>query len=501
MPNSGKSVSSLQNNGNNVSYIPGTGATSANNSDGGGAADFSSLQTGYLILGRFEIRKQIGLGGMGAVYRAYDGNQDDDIAIKVMLPGLASDEAARQRFMNEARISIKLAHQNIVNTFDVLYDGAFMFITMELLEGKSLRQDMDDRRKLRRPYSEEEALAIARPLCDALEYAHEYTVHRDVKPENVWLTNRGKVKLMDFGIARTLVGSQVGRSTSVLGTAYYMAPEQLVASKEVDPRADQYALGVMLYELLTGQVPTGRSKAVKELRDDVNPSISDAIDRALEPNPDDRFPDVQMFGAALDGAKQVTRKSIQKNVSKGAGGERLTLMGWIEKNQVLVGVGCLLWSGVLIASYMVRQDEKKENQTRWEKWQIEMNATFGQTEKNKGDADTRSKAWAQYLSNYTKDNPFSLEDEKLRAKAETNRLAAELEDEKLRAKAETNRLAAEEEKKSKLALSQAKQQGAARQQGYPQQQGYAPQAPQAPQQTGRTAEQDAGLMILNRMLR
>ncbi len=254
----------------NLAYLPSADLFRTGIPGIGGAGTFANLQAGYVLGDRFEIRKQIGIGGMGAVYQAYDRNRKDDIAIKVMLPELTFNEVAKQRFINEAMISIKLAHQNIVNTYDVLSEGAYLYITMELLEGRSLRQDIETRKRTNRPYTEAEVLEIVSALCDALEYAHEFTIHRDIKPENIWLTKKDRVKLMDFGIARILNGSQIHQSTSVMGTAYYMAPEQLTGSRDVDSRADQYALGVLLYELLTGQVPTGRSKSVRQLRKDVS---------------------------------------------------------------------------------------------------------------------------------------------------------------------------------------------------------------------------------------
>lgn len=477
----------------NISYMPGADPTRASKQELTAAEAFANLQPGHLIAGRFEIRKQIGVGGMGAVYRTHDRNRNDDIAIKVMLPELAANEAAKQRFISEAQISIKLSHQNIVNTFDVLSDGAFLFITMELLEGRSLRQDIETRKRLRKPYSEAEALGIVRPLCDALEYAHDYTIHRDVKPENVWLTTKDKVKLMDFGIARMLNGSQVNKSTSVLGTAYYMAPEQLVPSREVDHRADQYALGVMLYEMLTGQVPTGRSKAVKQLRPDVSAVVSDAVDKALEPDPDDRFADVRSFAEALGGATHAveSKKPATKARSEETSGG---LMAWIHQHRAVVGTGVVLWGGVLVAGYLVQQDQVRQNRARWEKWQIDMTAAFDQTEKIKGDPELRAKAWKKYLATYSRDNPFSTQDEKLRAQAENRQHEAE------------------DEKKSQLALARQaaqRQRGATAQAPAMPQQTYQ-QPPVAPQQVaqpqgqapqGRTAEQEVGLMLLNRILR
>lgn len=386
--------------------------------DIGGLGSLAGLQAGHVLGGRFTILKQIGMGGMGAVYQAHDLNRGDDLAIKVMLPELVSSDDARQRFINEAKIAIKLAHQNIVNTYDVLTEGAYLFITMELLEGRSLRQDIETRKRGNRPYTEAEALEITHALCDALEYAHDYTVHRDIKPENIWLTTKNRVKLMDFGIARMLNGSQMSQSTSVLGTAYYMAPEQLTGSQMVDRRADQYALGVMLYELLTGQVPTGRSKSVRQQRQDVSAAVSDAIDCALSPNPQDRYPDIRTFASALKGAKQRAGQTSLANPANRA--VLASFSDWIGQHRMIVGISVALWGGVLISSFLVYQNTQKQNQINWEKWQTKMAGVFKKTEELTGDPNIRIQAWEKYLVSYAKDNPFSAEDEDLRMKAEAH---------------------------------------------------------------------------------
>lgn len=283
---------------------------------GGNMMQIASLQPGHVLASRFEIKAQIGAGGMGAVYRAYDRNRGEDIAVKVMLPGLLTSDTAKQRFINEAKISIKLSNQNIVNVYDVQVDGAYIFITMELLEGHTLRQAMDDKKKQRSKWSETEVLDVVRHLCDALTYAHRYTVHRDIKPENVWINHDGSIKLMDFGIARLMTGSQMTQASTVLGTAYYMAPEQLIGAKHVDHRADQYSVGVLVYELLAERIPTGRFKPLTEVRDDISQGISDAVDIALEGHPEDRYLDMAEFSQALQEGGKGRKRSAKKTARK-----------------------------------------------------------------------------------------------------------------------------------------------------------------------------------------
>ena len=258
------------------------------------------LQSGQLLAGRYEIKEQIGAGGMGAVYHAFDQSKQEDIAVKVLLPSMVKNARARSRFMDEARISAKLSHPGIVNVFDVQQDGDYLFLTMELLEGQDLRSLMETRKLSRQPFDEVESKQLITALCTALNYAHKHTVHRDLKPENIWVAEEGDYKIMDFGIARVMSNSQRTQTGMAMGTAYYMAPEQLKGTAKVDGRADIYALGVLLYELLTGEVPAGRIKPLRELRKDLSKGFAHTIDQTLEPNPDDRFSDAEAFAAALD---------------------------------------------------------------------------------------------------------------------------------------------------------------------------------------------------------
>ncbi|MFL0797283.1 MAG: SUMF1/EgtB/PvdO family nonheme iron enzyme [Cellvibrionaceae bacterium] len=275
-----------------------------------------NLKPGDVLANRYEIKEQIGAGGMGAVFQATDRTRQQDIAIKVMLPSLVNNERAKSRFMDEARLSSQLSHPNIVNVFDVQQEGEFVFLTMELLHGQDLRSLMETRKLSRQAFSEEEAKNIVFALTEALGHAHKQTVHRDIKPENVWVDEEGDVKLMDFGIARVMSNSQRTQSGVVSGTAYYMAPEQLKGTSKVDGRADIYALGVMLYELLSGDVPAGRIKPIRELRPDLSKGFAHAIDQSLEPNPDDRYSDIHDFTEALQ--KKKGGAGLNLNINRGA---------------------------------------------------------------------------------------------------------------------------------------------------------------------------------------
>jgi tetratricopeptide (TPR) repeat protein/predicted Ser/Thr protein kinase len=200
---------------------------------------------GTVLNNRYQVKAELGRGGMGVVYRAHDTLLERDVAVK-LLSRQALGSEGRARLLHEARATAKLNHPNIVSVYDAgEVDGA-PFIVMELVEGASLHE--------RRPEGLHEILAIARQVCAALEHAHAYgVIHRDIKPENVALTPDGTAKLMDFGLARS-VASRLTVEGTIIGTVFYLAPE-LALGQAVDGRADLYALGVMLYELTTGRLP------------------------------------------------------------------------------------------------------------------------------------------------------------------------------------------------------------------------------------------------------
>lgn len=248
------------------------------------------MEPGAVLASRLEIGALLGQGGMGNVYAARDRLKDEDIAIKVLRQDLLFSTAAKERFLAEAKVSCSLSHPNIVRVHDVGMSGNYYYLSMERLKGHNLRHRIEAYEREKRQFSIDEVTDIARQLIDALRYAHRYIVHRDIKPENIWLADDGTVKLMDFGIARAYSSSHMTQTGMTLGTAYYMAPEQRVAAKDVDWRADQYALGVVLYELLSGTLPTGAVKPLETERPDLPKRCARALMRAMSPKPDDRFP-------------------------------------------------------------------------------------------------------------------------------------------------------------------------------------------------------------------
>ncbi len=311
------------------------------------AAQSAELSAGRLLAGRFRIEEQIGAGSLGTVYRARDELRGEEIALKVMSPALLASEEARQRFAYEAKIAITLAHPNIVDTYDLQAGGANVFLSMELLRGQTLRSAMDQRKRVGQPWSEPEALEVIRQICEALTYAHQFTVHRDLRPENVWLSQAGVVKLMDFGIARGIAGSRIGHSSGLPDP--YMAPEQAAGFGEADHRADQYAAGAILYEMLTGRAPSARSGSLGTLRADVSPGVSAAVDKAMSPRADDRFGSDALFFAALRGAGL---PSVRATTAV-AGAPPTSIVPLRSGMGKRIGVGAVAVAGVAAAAFFL----------------------------------------------------------------------------------------------------------------------------------------------------
>jgi len=257
---------------------------------------------------RFDLLAEIGRGGMGIVYRARDRETGEIVALKILRPEIAGDAAALERFRNELRLARQITHRNVCRTYELHRFGDTAAIAMEYVDGESLRH------VLRRsgPVSVRTGLEWTRQICAALHEAHAHHIaHRDLKPENVLITRDGRVKVSDFGIARS-VQSDATQTGTITGTPAYMSPEQ-AQGKAVDHRSDIYSLGLVLYEMFTGrpafQADTPLAVAMKHI-DEAPPSprllepdlparIDRAILRCLEKNPARRFQSVDDLESAL----------------------------------------------------------------------------------------------------------------------------------------------------------------------------------------------------------
>jgi eukaryotic-like serine/threonine-protein kinase len=267
---------------------------------------------GEKIANRYELEELVGHGGMSSVYRAHDGLLERYVALKVLHDQYSEDEEFVERFKREARSVAQLQHPNIVTVIDRGEQDGRQYIVFEYIDGENLKELVVRKGRLDVRETLEVAIAIARGLA----FAHEHgLVHRDVKPQNVLLNGDGEAKVTDFGIARSRdVEHSVTQTGTVLGTSNYIAPEQ-ASGQPVDAQTDIYSLGVVLYEMLTGELPFPGENFVAvamkhvhepppnilDRRGDVPLRLVSAIDRALEKNPDHRFPSMDAFAAELDG--------------------------------------------------------------------------------------------------------------------------------------------------------------------------------------------------------
>lgn len=240
---------------------------------------------------QLEILELLGQGGMGAVYKARQRGLDRLVALKILPPETGGDTAFSERFTREARALARLNHPHIVAVYDFGRAGGLYYFLMEYIDGVNLRQMLQAQKLPPR-----QALVIVPQICDALQYAHdEGIVHRDIKPENILLNTKGRVKIADFGLAK-LLGQAPGDyrltgAQQVMGTPHYMAPEQLETPQAVDHRADIYSLGVVFYEMLTGQLPLGHF-APPSSKVQVDVRLDEVVLRTLAREPERRYQNV-----------------------------------------------------------------------------------------------------------------------------------------------------------------------------------------------------------------
>ncbi|MBI3229295.1 MAG: serine/threonine protein kinase, partial [Burkholderiales bacterium] len=267
-------------------------------------------------LGRYQLTRVLGRGAMGVVYEGIDPKLNRQIAVKTILKGHISDPELEAeysaRFIREAQAVARLNHPNIVTVFDFGEENDIAFIVMECIRGEELKTHFDEKH----PFSLEDAVRMTGELLDALDYAHQNgIVHRDIKPANVMLDGQNRVKLTDFGVARLSdTNTERTQAGTMVGTPSYMSPEQIEGSA-VGPRSDIFAVGIILYQFLTGEKPFHaqgmwaiQKKIMQEdpvLPSVMNPALSPAFDavvlRALAKKPDDRYP------TALDFKKDLQR--------------------------------------------------------------------------------------------------------------------------------------------------------------------------------------------------
>ncbi len=270
--------------------------------------DAHSLIEGDVIGKRYKIIKQLGQGGMGTVYLVEDLELNNErCALKLIHPELINNPEARERFKTEVTTSRQLHHHGIVRVFDLGRDDKVYYFTMEYLKGESLADKLQERRGQVPPFTPAEIKPIMSGILKALAYAHKTTIHRDIKPDNIVLTGEFpdvSVKILDFGIARTMSLSRFTQTAQGLGTPYYMAPEQLQNAHAIDKRADLYGVGMILYELLTGAQAIGRFQLPSEILGAAWQPFDDLIIKSLAPAPEQRYSDAEEMLRRFDRAME-----------------------------------------------------------------------------------------------------------------------------------------------------------------------------------------------------
>jgi predicted Ser/Thr protein kinase len=309
-------------------------------------------------LGRFEVLEYLGRGGMGFVYRARQKGLERVVALKVLAPRLAASPEFAARFDREARALASLNHPNIVGVHDYGEENGLYFLAMEFVDGTSLRRILSSQK-----ISPETALRYVPQICEALEYAHSRgVIHRDIKPENILIDKRGNLKIADFGLAKMVAReaaspdaptAPAGHATlpgQVMGTPHYMAPEQVENLAAVDHRADIYSLGVVFYEMLTGELPLGRFPAPSQ-RVGVDVRFDEVVLRALQKEPEKRYQrasevrdDVTMISSAEAGTAGAAPRAARPRLSRLAFCGVLGLPAAIV-TFVLLGALCVLFGG------------------------------------------------------------------------------------------------------------------------------------------------------------
>ena len=310
-------------------------------------------------VGPYRIIDQLGSGGMATVFKAYHPLLDRYVAIKVLHPAFKNDPQFFNRFKREARIVANLEHANIIPVYDFNEHAGEPYLVMRFIEGDTLKAHMRGE-----PIPLPQVLTLMRPVCRALQYAHNQGVlHRDIKPSNIMITTGGSVFLTDFGLARMV---QAGESTlsqdMMVGTPQYISPEQAQGLSDLDGRTDIYSLGVVLYEMLTGRVPFSADTPFATIHDhiytplplpsDINPRIDPAIERlllkTLAKEPVDRYLTAQ---ALLDALETTLSKSVVEPVASSIPGETksgVPWWGWVGAAALVLCTVAFLLGGLLL---------------------------------------------------------------------------------------------------------------------------------------------------------
>lgn len=262
------------------------------------------ITPGQTLLGRYYLERLLGQGGMGQVFLCYDKVREGQYALKVIHPHLAQYDDLRQRFLQELKVTERLTHPGIVRTYTLEQDpqSGFLFFTMEYVQGMTLESLLRQAEEAERvpPLPLETLVSVLEELVQILTYAHEQgVIHRDLKPSNIMIGEQYRVKLMDFGIAKVLEGTSVSKHTGFGGFVYYMAPEQLRGGGIVSPASDVFSLGVISYQLLTGEIPMGTIEPPSALWTDLPTEVDKVVLKAMSPRAHQRYATPRDYWKAL----------------------------------------------------------------------------------------------------------------------------------------------------------------------------------------------------------
>ena len=325
------------------------------------------LTTGSTFAVRYQVIEELGKGGMGRVYKVFDRDIEEKVALKLLKPEIATDEETIKRFRNEIRVARKIVHKNVCRMYDLGQAEGNHFITMEYVEGEDLKSLI--RRIGQLPIGK--SLSIIKQTGEGLAEAHKLgVVHRDLKPQNIMIDKEGNARIMDFGIARSLKTKGITGGEVMIGTPEYMSPEQ-VEGKGADERSDLYALGVILYEMVTGRVPfegdTALSVALKHKTEtprdprEINPQLPDEVShlilRCLEKDKEKRFPRTEALIQEISRIeKETSTASRESAIPRPRRG--LNKKGFRNKPALLGGISVLLVLIVLAGFYLLRPKGK-----------------------------------------------------------------------------------------------------------------------------------------------
>ncbi len=288
-------------------------------------APLTELTRGSTLADRYEIIEDLGRGGMARVYKAFDKEVEEKVALKLLKPEIATDEKTIKRFRNELKFARRIAHKNVCRMYDLSKEGGTYFITMEYVPGEDLKSSI----KRMGPLSSGKALFIAKQVCEGLAEAHRLgVVHRDLKPQNIMIDRDGNARIMDFGIARSIKAKGITEEGMMIGTPDYMSPEQ-AEGREIDHCSDIYSFGVILYEMVTGTIPfegdtpigiaikhkTDKPQDPREINSQISEDLSRLILKCMEKKKENRYQKVEEILSKLSKIKKgipTTKKVLPK---------------------------------------------------------------------------------------------------------------------------------------------------------------------------------------------